>query len=153
MLRKILSILLVLFWVFFIFNFSSANGSESGKLSSSFIINVTRIFTDIEPNSKKMQEIVDKYSFPVRKCAHFVLYFILGILVMLMLYNFNVLKFSLVYAVIICLIFATFDEIHQLFVAGRSGQISDVLFDTSASILASIIFHKFIYMRYLWQNK
>lgn len=68
----------------------------------------------------------DQFHFLIRKAAHFSEYALLGILSMLSLKKEK-------WAVLVCIVIACFDETIQLFVAGRSGQISDVLLDSLGS--------------------
>ena len=64
---------------------------------------------------------------------------ILGILASgLILYYGNINKKYLL-AFLICVIYAISDEIHQLFVPGRAGQVRDVLIDSAGSLLGIII--------------
>ena len=62
----------------------------------------------------------------IRKLAHFTEYFGLGLFAF---YAFKDYKIAL----ILCVLVACFDETIQLFVVGRSGQISDVLLDSFGS--------------------
>ena len=79
---------------------------------------------------------------PWLKVGHFVGYAVLG----LMLFR----GFSLsgidneFYPTITSFLYACSDELHQQFVAGRSGSFSDVLLDTSAAFAAVILF---VYLR------
>ena len=82
----------------------------------------------------------------VRKTAHFIVYFVLGMLV------FNAAKtlskqknnrLALI-SIIICIVYAASDELHQAFVPGRSAQLTDVLLDSIASIIGVIVL-KYIY--------
>ena len=73
--------------------------------------------------------------------AHFTIYATLGLSVFSM-FKMLIEKIKPVYTVIIstlfCLLYAISDEIHQTFVPGRSGQISDVILDTSGALLGII---------------
>lgn len=146
--KKVLSILLVIIWMMLIFNFSKDNGDESTSLTNQVITTVVTTFTDIEKNSEEMNYILDKTFIPVRKCAHFFVYFCLGLLIMNALYICGVSKKTLIISSIACILFSISDEIHQTFVDGRSGSINDVLLDSSASLIASYLYHRFIIMRY-----
>lgn len=147
MVRKVVSVILVLLWMMIIFGFSKESGNESGSLSDNIIIAVTETVTDIKRDTKDMQNIIKKYSFFVRKCAHFTEYFILGFLVINALYICGVKRYSLIYTIVICILYAVSDEVHQLFVPGRSGQLSDTLLDSSASIFSSYLYHRLIIMK------
>lgn len=77
----------------------------------------------------------------VRKGAHFGAYFILGILTL------NGLRQvggkgakAAALALCLCFLYAITDEIHQLFIPGRSGQITDVLIDTAGAAAGIGIF-------------
>lgn len=145
--RKIISILLVLLWMMLIFSFSSSTGEESSGMSDKVIETITLTLTDVKKNSEEMENIKNKYSFIVRKSAHFFVYFMLGIIVMNAFYTFGVNKYMVIYASIICILYAITDEFHQTFVDHRSGQISDVLLDSSASLIASYLFMKLMVLR------
>ena len=79
------------------------------------------------------------YSFIVRKAAHFMLYFILGILTFI---NFKSNKENMVYALIICVIYAFTDEIHQMFVNSRSGELRDIIIDSLGALSSILIMYK-----------
>ena len=65
------------------------------------------------------------------------LYFILYLVTYYLMYQFN-LKKRFVLSLLFCIFYAGTDEIHQLFINERSGQIVDILIDTSGSIIAMI---------------
>ncbi len=116
-------IVLVLIWMIIIFLFSNQPATESSKTSSSFISHtITKII------KKDNNYVVNKYEKIVRKCAHFFLYFVLGMLVF-NCYN----EKQLLYALIICLLYSISDEIHQIFIVGRSCELFDIFIDTIGS--------------------
>lgn len=47
---------------------------------------------------------------------------------------------SVIIALIICIIFAGTDEYHQTFVAGRTGQLLDVIIDTAGGIIGILFY-------------
>ena len=49
-------------------------------------------------------------------------------------------------ALIFCLLYAISDEFHQTFVAGRSGQITDVLIDLSGSLAGILLLSTILYL-------
>lgn len=64
--------------------------------------------------------------------AHFFSYLALGILVAAGLRSSGVNVYRLIgLARVICLLFAISDEVHQLFVPGRGGQVRDVVIKVS----------------------
>lgn len=147
MIRKVLSVFLVIFWMGFIFSFSSSEGEESGSLSRDLLVKVIEVVTPYKDGDAKMEELVDVLHFPFRKLAHFTVYFILGATVINMFYAFNINKYTLILSVIICIIYAISDEVHQMFVSDRNGQISDVLLDSSGSCLAIYLISRFYILR------
>jgi len=86
----------------------------------------------------------------VRKGAHFSEFAVLGILSFLLVksYGFS-LKICVFSALSYCLIFAVCDEIHQLFVDGRAGKITDVCIDFFGSLVGVIL----LWIFYLQKNK
>lgn len=142
--KRIILWILVILWMTVIFTFSSFNSSESSKQSKgviNFVIkNVVKIF-DKDLTLEEETNIVNKLHTPVRKLAHFSIYFILGVLVSLLLktYNLNT-KNIILLSILICFLYSCSDEIHQLFISGRSGEIRDILIDTLGSTFGIIIF-------------
>lgn len=97
-------------------------------------------------------------NFLIRKFAHFSAYLILGVLMT----NTLVVTFNLkshiyfMMALILCGIYAASDEFHQLFVIGRSCQVSDVLLDIFGSLVGIGIFfiiRKIIVSHNMHKNK
>ena len=88
----------------------------------------------------------EKVSFIIRKCAHVSEFFILGLLVINLISKYNV-KYSYFIAFIICTLYASSDEFHQIFVPGRSGQVTDVLIDLIGIILGLILFFIIKYLK------
>ncbi len=123
-----------------IFCFSSQNADISSQTSGSVIESVAEIFypgfsdmTDTQQN-----EIIGTFQFIARKTAHFTLYAVLGALSFLSVISYRSLKYRLriFISLGICLLYAASDEFHQMFVAGRSGEIRDVFIDFCGSLLA-----------------
>lgn len=131
--RKVLSWILVIFWMALIFFLSHQPAAESNGLSSG----VTDMIVDII-NRTVLDIALDLGSFNyfIRKCAHFFAYMVLGVLVANCLLNTNLPKPRLyLLALLICILYAVSDEIHQIFIPGRSGQVSDVLLDSSGGLV------------------
>lgn len=120
--KKKISVILVILWMILIFIMSSYSGNDSSN-QSNFIVNIISSIFNINN--------IDILSLIVRKLAHFTEYFILGLLVYNMIYNLNKKKYM---SIIICILYAISDEIHQLFVVGRSCNIIDMLIDSCGSI-------------------
>lgn len=124
-----------------IFTMSSFDATESAN-QSNFIVN---IITDIF----KIENI-ELLSFIIRKLAHFTEYLILGFLTINML-NKNDISKKYLLSILICIIYATSDEIHQIFVPGRACQIRDILIDSIGSI-TGVYLYKLINTKILKNN-
>lgn len=133
-----------------IFIFSSDNGVESSRKSDGIIIKISEMLVGHSVNSDEREKYIEKYSFYIRKFAHFSIYFLLGFLLVNLIYEYKTINYKcLLFALLISFIYACSDEVHQLFVVGRSGNIIDVLIDTfGASIGIS-----FYYLIYKWRKK
>ena len=89
------------------------------------------VFGDIFEILCEQKEIIDKFVFPIRKAAHFSEYLILGILIISFISEFKALEIKyLILAIFISMLYAISDEIHQLFVSGRSARVFDIVIDT-----------------------
>lgn len=141
--KKIIFTTLTIIWMGIIFLFSNQKAVVSNKVSDSFIdrtiINIYEIFNGDVDEEEKLN-IKGNFSVPVRKLAHFTVYFILGILILCTLKEYCVDNKSIIYyAILFCFVYASFDEIHQLFVLGRSGEFKDVVLDTIGSITGILL--------------
>lgn len=144
MLRKVIKFTLVICCMLIIFMFSSDSGTASSKKSDSVIINLIDVISNKKVNNKDRDKYIEKYVFPVRKCAHFTIYLILGILVISLLSEYRILNFKTVlYTLLIVFLYACSDEFHQLFVSGRSSEIRDVLIDSSGGFIGSYLYYLF----------
>jgi len=83
------------------------------------------------------------FNFLIRKIAHFSEYLILSILTTNTLAVSFQWKNKLYYLIsfILCTLYAASDEIHQLFIPGRSGQINDVILDSFGVLAGIMIYH------------
>lgn len=140
--KKILTILIIL-WMATIFILSNQKAQDSKQLSNSFIAKtIIKIYEmkNGEISEKKKIEIKENYSFIVRKAAHFTIYLILGLLVSVVLTErCFTLKEIVLYSILICMAYAASDEIHQIFVSGRSCELRDVLVDTCGSTIGILL--------------
>lgn len=139
--RKILPWALVILWMAVIFFYSHQPATESVDLSSGITQKILDIITTTAPDIKLDQDSLHTF---IRKSAHFGVYLILGVLVTNGLMQNNMSKPKMILlALLICVLYAISDEIHQLYIPGRSGQVSDVLLD-SAGGLVGVLFYIFI---------
>jgi VanZ family protein len=149
MLKKIIKLILIVFWMGLIFSFSADSGKVSTGKSDGLIIRVVETIMGRELNDSEKEKWIDYLVVPVRKGAHLFVYLVLGVLVISFLKEFMIVNYKvLLLAVFISFLYACSDEIHQMLVPGRSGQISDVLLDAVGSSIG-IIFYYLIYKKKL----
>lgn len=138
--RQIIFLILTILWMTLIFSMSGANGEESGSLSRK----VTRIMCQIIISGyddlplDEQEGLIDKYHLFVRKMAHGTEYAILGILLCGTVVKDKCSFISVLLPWIIGVLYAISDEVHQLFVSDRAGQVMDVLID-SVGVTAGVI--------------
>lgn len=133
MMRKVISWLLVVLWMALIFYLSHQPASESNSLSTGI---TERVVAIIERVTSDIDFDVSNFNHIVRKNAHFFAYLILGVLVSNALKS-NGLKGSrrFLIALAFCILYAISDEIHQLFIPGRAGQVRDVIIDSAGAVV------------------
>ena len=137
--KTIFAVLLVL-WMGFIFSMSCENAEESSNTSGQTIKVVLSTVPEFEKQPEEVKvNIIEELQFIVRKSAHFIGYMILGILARCLIVHYKNINKKYLLAFLICVIYAISDEIHQLFVPGRAGQVRDVLIDSAGSLLGIII--------------
>ena len=142
--KTIFAVLLVL-WMGFIFSMSSENAEKSSNTSGQTIRVVLSAVPGFEEQPEEVKvNIIEKLQFIVRKSAHFIGYMILGILASGLILQYENINKKYPLAFLICVIYAISDEIHQLFVPGRSGQVRDVLIDSAGSLLGIILVMAFV---------
>lgn len=144
--KKIIKYILLIFWMGLIFSFSNQPAIESDVVSDGVmakVINIVEKITNYEFSDNQLNNIYEYGIGPLRKCAHLTIYFILGMLFYLVLKEYNLNDKKLIALSIICsIIYACSDEIHQLFIIGRSGEFKDVIIDTLGSILGILVIKK-----------
>ena len=127
-------LLLPLIWMVVIFIFSQQPASISSGQSSVFVERLHHIVPSID------QQLL---TFIIRKSAHIFAYFILGILIFNALWriNFSKLTYSqpAISSITICALYAASDELHQLFISGRSGEVRDIIIDSIAASIGIVL--------------
>lgn len=129
MLRKVIKGSIVILCMLIIFSFSSDNSIQSSKKSENVILEISSLFG--VKGHRKQQQMINKFFVPVRKCAHFFIYFVLGLSMISFLREFSLpVRKLILLSIFLAFLYACSDEVHQLFVSGRSGEVRDVLLDT-----------------------
>ena len=138
-----LFLVLVLLLCALIFSLSADDGDQSSRKSSFVTALVLKVFV---PNWNAMEEkerdaLIERYSHPIRKSAHFIEYALLGFLSCGYLFtsNFPILKSNRIYNPLFSRAFPTLyaasDEIHQMFVGSRGPSVADVVLDSFGAIV------------------
>lgn len=153
--KKIISIFLLLVWLFIIFLFSNTPSGTSEEQSKTIVNHIVGTQSQQTNNLEKevenetileeqKEEMVDvEYlNFLIRKIAHMSEYFILSLLVLNVIIQFKgkIEYKHYIISICFCLMYAITDEFHQTFVPGRTGQALDVLIDTFGAILGCGIY-------------
>ena len=116
-------------WMIFIFYMSAQTGGESGSLSERITRPVIDLLDHIFNYGEHYAVAFDKKEyailfllifFPLKRCA-------------------GVSWKAYMVGMIIAVIYAGSDEVHQYFVAGRHGCISDVLIDSAGAVTAAVL--------------
>lgn len=141
---KILSFIPALCIMSLIFYFSSQTAGESSGLSGGI---AERFLNDIINISNTKISAAEKIVYlgnmetVIRKAAHMVEYAVLGIAVAFPGYIYGKRRRRLIiWSEVICLMYAATDEFHQLYVLGRSGQVSDVIIDGIGALIGCFLF-------------
>lgn len=141
-LRRTIFLILILINCITIFYFSSqvadASSSSSGRVVA-FLVKTIPALKNM--NAIEKERICSEVLQPiVRKTAHLGLYTLLGFFTMNFVYTFNGTKYQKGLTTwFFGSLYAISDEIHQLFVEGRSGEVRDVFID-SIGIIIGLLF-------------
>ena len=136
--RKVFYVVIVclLVWMCLIFGFSSQPINESSDLSMKVGERLAKVFVPgfDELSEGEQTAFAEDINYGIRKTAHFLEYMVLGVLWSLILMQTRLKMKSRIFAGIgVCALFAAGDEIHQLFVDGRTGRFMDVCIDTAGA--------------------
>lgn len=144
---------ITLIWMVTIFCFSAQSAEASSAMSSPIAQTVVDIvYPSVDTmDSDRHNELLDLWSLIIRKGAHLTEYTLLGVFLSLAWSSVRGVKTG--DAILICarslklqlcalltgIVYAALDEFHQLFVAGRSGQLSDILLDSSGVAIGVLL--------------
>lgn len=136
---KIISWAPVILWMALIFYFSQQQATTSNELSTGITEVIIQTVEKIAPD---MGVDLRGFNHIVRKNAHFLIYLVLGVLVIIALRRSGVHGYyrAMVLTILICALYAISDEVHQLFVNGRGPQVKDVLIDSAGAIVGISLF-------------
>lgn len=138
---RAITIILLLMTFFTIFGFSNQDGETSGNLSRKVARKIIDFFPSIRGKSEEAKnKIVEDIQPIVRKMAHFSIYTLVGMLMMVFMNTFSMkLKWKIYISAIVGAIYASSDEIHQSFIPDRTPAITDVIIDTAGVMIGIFI--------------
>ncbi|QQK80360.1 VanZ family protein [Salicibibacter cibi] len=138
--QKIVAWLLVIGWMGLIFYFSHQSGEASSSLSGG----VTEVAYRWSQRLIPFVTIdFETFHTLIRKAAHVAVYVVFGIFAV------HALRVSttagrmrriVLWAWLLCVCYAITDEVHQLFIPGRSAEVSDVVLDSIGAIVGISVY-------------
>ncbi len=142
--KKVINIILIILWMGLIFVLSNDTAEESSKKSDGLIVRCVQDIIKRNLSTKEKEKVLKYLVKPVRKSAHFFLYFVLGILIINLFKSFELFNYkTILLAILLCFLYACSDEIHQLFIKGRSCEVRDILIDTIGSLSGISVYYLF----------
>ncbi len=154
MTKRIVLMVLIALNLGTIFFFSQQTGEKSGALSDGLSRQIEVRVPNYEAKNqgeKYMLHVVWRKQ--IRRLAHVALFLSLGILVSLLLWDYPFSWIRLLGTTIFGVLCSFSDEIHQLFVPGRTFQWGDIQNDLEGYFLGMIIGSLIVFFLYLWKNK
>lgn len=125
--NRIVSILMTFLWVLTIFSFSFQRGEQSAETSFKCVEWLVNILP-LDYLDRAEFVPLEQLNFLLRKLAHFLEFFVLGILINWVVTD-TLVRHKVKLELVFCMIVASIDEVIQMFVKGRSAQIVDVMLD------------------------
>ncbi len=146
---------LVCIWMAVIFFFSAKPATQSQQTSDGIVdLLISLLIPDFEGLSAARQgEIAATFSTLVRKGAHLFEFALLSALSYLTLRTCQRPRSTALQALIawgFAALYAMTDEVHQLFVPGRAGRLTDVLIDSTGALLGVAIAY---FLAHLWDRR
>ena len=139
---RLATTLLTVLMMVVIFLFSAETAEESDLTSGFFARILIRVFCPgfNELNEAEQQVVYDQYQTVIRKCAHFTEYLLLGLLLRLCYMSwFGDRGAPGILSWVTGALYAGTDELHQVLIDGRSGQVWDVLIDCGGVFIGVLI--------------
>ena len=137
-----------------IFILSSQNGEKSGSTSREFtkkIIEILQLDKNLSKSEK--ENLIENSQFIIRKLAHFTIYAIAGINIYGFVNTYDTKKKNkILVTLLVGIVYAISDEIHQMFSGDRTPAIRDVFIDSCGVLFGICIFlaiDKIIKFRFL----
>ena len=141
--KKVILTTLTILWMGFIFILSNDNGVQSKKKSDTIIDKTVYKVCEVVSDDCSKKNVRNKYHYGVRKLAHFTEYFILGVLVIFTVREYGIKNFFV--PLVICILYACSDEIHQLFIKERTASVFDAIIDSCGSLTSILLLYYFYF--------
>lgn len=151
--QRIVAAIPMLIVMILIFLFSAKTAVESDGSSLPVAETILKLYQSIFGNlgEEAYNAALRVSNVLVRKAAHITEF---GVLAVCTSYYFHVCRLrrrrGIGYAVALSVVYAITDEIHQLFVPGRSGRVTDVLIDSIGCLLGVLFFS---FLQYVIKNR
>lgn len=132
---------LVMSLMLLIYALSAQTATDSRALSNRFVPLYYKVIEvcDFLPDDIR-SELFNRPGHYVRKLAHFMIYAILGSLILITLWKTPIWQaVSPLLSLSICIIYAMTDEWHQYYIAGRGMQLIDVVIDSMGALVGIFI--------------
>jgi len=148
--KKFIVIMLVILSIGGMYYFSSQDGKVSGSQSQVVVNIIDKVRDKVTLKNQKLIKVQTKVydklrkigtkSYIVRKIAHFIIYGLIGISLLLFIYIFSKkLILSSIMAFILSITYACYDEYRQISIPGRSGSIKDVFIDSCGALTGIVL--------------
>lgn len=136
--------ILAVLWMVIIFIFSAQSKEESSEVSggiSDRILSIGGWFLHLNIDEETLGFIALTVERIIRKGAHMAEFAILALLLYVWLERWQISQQRRYWAAaVLAALYACTDELHQLFVPGRAGRVSDVLIDSVGAVVGLAVF-------------
>jgi len=132
--KKLIKWIILILWLGIIFAFS--HQANSGEITKNIIADTIEVKVE-----EKTEPTLDIINYIIRKGAHIGEYIILTFIIFSLVSEYTKdNKKIIIFGLLGCILFASFDEFHQYFVPGRTALVTDVFIDLIGAIIALIIY-------------
>lgn len=140
--KSVVWLIITVVWMTVIFCFSAqpADVSTDTSLRVGMTIGKMSVPDFSKLPKEEQMDYAKKIEFPVRKMAHATEYAILGCLLTNLCLSLSMKK-AYMWSWLMGSAYAATDEFHQLFVPGRSGQITDVMLDSVGCLTGCLLIY------------
>ena len=126
----------------FCMNNELSNTKSKDTINTIVESSVVVTYKDISMDN--LNSIVNDLNKSLRKCMHSFVFFILVILFINAFNNSNIRNYRCyLFSVVLSFIYACFDEFHQLYVTGRTGQLMDIGIDMIGVLFGVLVIYNY----------